>query len=221
MKYFENMHGATSSPETKQLTAALAKAQAAFPAIGYDRTNDHLRSKYATFQGCCEALRKPLTENGFSLPQYQPCIVDGQYVLIGVLRHQSGEFVAGIAPLLNHPQERVDKRTGEVTVTPPGMQGFGAALTYAKRQLLLCLTGAWVGESDDDGESVQPQAVDPAREHVKNMELVATAYAAIQESRERADKAIAHMKLQVHQGKLKKDVFDKLMVAYQEKWSAA
>jgi len=215
------MHGATSSPETKQLTAALAKAQSAFPTIGYDRTNDHLRSKYATFQGCCEALRKPLTENGFALPQYQPCLMDGAFVLVGVLRHVSGEFVTGIAPLINLPQQRVDRRTGEVTEIPPGMQGFGAALTYAKRQLLLCLTGAWVGEADDDGEQQAAQATDHARDHVKSMELVATAYAAIQESRERADKAIAHMKLQVHQGKLKKDVFDKLVVAYQEKWSAA
>jgi len=219
LKYFEGMLGATSSPETKQLTAALAKAQAAFPVIAYDRTNEHLRSKYATFQGCCEALRGPLIENGFPLPHYQPCRIDGEYVLVGVLRHSSGEFVTGIAPLLNHPQQRVDRKTGEVVEIPAGMQGFGAALTYAKRQLLLCLTGAWVGEADDDGEGIQPQS-SPAHAIVAGMEVESRGRAAIQKSKDDGDKVLAFVKLRVHQGKVPKSVYERLAAEYTKKWGS-
>lgn len=231
MKYFEGMVGATSSPETKQLTAALAKAQAAFPVIAYDRTNEHLRSKYATFQGCCEALRGPLVENGFALPHYQPCKIDGEYVLVGVLRHSSGEFVTGISPLLNHPQQRVDRKTGEVLEVPAGMQGFGAALTYAKRQLLLCLTGAWVGEADDDGAELQqrqgPASVfagsnpeSRAASMVAGMEIEARGRSAIQKSKDDGDRVLAFVKLQVHQGKVSKSVYERLAAEYTNKWGS-
>lgn len=221
MNYFENMIGATESPTVKSLTAALSKAQSEFTVIEQDRVNDHLRSKYATFQGCCQALRGPLTKNGFAMPTYQPCRVDGEYVMIGVLRHESGEFITAMVPLINPDQQRIDKRTGEVTVVPAGMQGLGAAITYAKRQLLLALTGAWVGEVDDDGESVQPQAASPAQDAVQGMELVARAYHAIQKSREDADKALDWMKLQVHKGKVKRDLYDKLANEYKNKWGEA
>ena len=224
MRYFENMTGATSSPSTKELTAALSKAQSEFPTIAYDRTNEHLRSKYATFQGCCAALRAPLTSNGFALPHYQPCIIDGQWVLLGVLRHVSGEFVAGTVPLLNHPQVRIDRKTGEVTETPPNMQGMGAAMTYAKRQLLLALTGAWVGEDDEDGEDSKPQAAvqpDHARSVVDGMVLESRAMTAIERGKDDADKAMAYVKLQVHQGKAPKSVYERLASVYSKKWGAS
>ena len=221
MKYFESMIGATSSPETKQLTAALSKAQSQFTTIAYDRTNEHLRSKYATFQGCCEALRKPLTDNGFAM-QYQVCFMQDQWVMVGVLRHLSGEYVTGTVPLLNHPTIRIDKRTGEVTETPPNMQGLGAAMTYAKRQLLLSLTGAWVGEDDDDGESAKPQGVaggtDAARAVVDGMVLESRAMGAIERSKDEADKAMSFVKLQVHQGKAPRAVYERLAAAYSNKW---
>lgn len=142
MKMFDSQFGETSSPETKQLTAALAKAQAEFPSIALDADNSHLRTKYATYQQCAAALRGPLTKHGFALPQFSPCYHETlSWVCVGVLRHSSGEFVTGCVPLLYGDGKQ------------PQMQLFAAALTYAKRQLLLALTGAWVGEVDDDGEA--------------------------------------------------------------------
>ena len=59
--------------------------------------------------------------------------------MVGTLRHVSGQWISGIAPL----------------IMPKGdMQSFGAACTYAKRTLLMALTGGFTGEADDDGQSV-------------------------------------------------------------------
>lgn len=159
MKQFDNQFGETSSPDTKDLTAALAKAQSEFPSIELDAQNPHLRNRYATFQQCSAQLRGPLTRNGFSLPQYSTCHhATLGWVCVGVLRHASGQYVTGCVPLLMSPVTRVNKSTGELVTEPPTMQTFGACLTYAKRQLLLSLTGAWVGETDDDGESERQTA---------------------------------------------------------------
>lgn len=171
MKMFDAQFGETSSPETKQLTAALAKAQAEFPSISLDADNSHLRTKYATYQQCAAALRGPLTKHGFALPQFSPCFHETlSWVCLGVLRHSSGEFVTGCVPLLFGEGKQ------------PQMQMFGAALTYAKRQLLLSLTGAWVGEVDDDGESeretqqaVQSALTDAQRKQAASDKLEALA----------------------------------------------
>jgi hypothetical protein len=70
-------------------------------------------------------------------------LVAGQWVLVGTLRHTSGEYIQGCAPLINPKND---------------MQGFGAAMTYAKRTLLMALTGGFSGEPDDDGNAVQSTA---------------------------------------------------------------
>jgi hypothetical protein len=71
-------------------------------------------------------------------------MVGGVWVVVGTLRHKTGQYITGIAPLVN----------------PKGdMQGFGAAMTYAKRTLLMALTGGFSGEADDDGDSVKVESV--------------------------------------------------------------
>lgn len=135
--------GPSSSPSTGKLTEALAKAQAEYQAVKLDSANPHFKSRFASYQQCCESLRGPLTANGLCLPDFRPGLVAGQWVLVGTLRHTSGEYIQGCAPLIN----------------PKGdMQGFGAAMTYAKRTLLMALTGGFSGEPDDDGNAVQSSA---------------------------------------------------------------
>lgn len=132
--------GPSSSPTTGKLTEALAKAQSEYPVVKLDASNPHFKSRFASYQQCCESLRGPLTANGLCLPDFRPGLVNGQWVLIGTLRHTSGEYIQGAAPLL----------------MPKGdMQSFGAACTYAKRTLLMALTGGFSGEPDDDGNTVQ------------------------------------------------------------------
>lgn len=135
--------GPSSSPTTGKLTEALAKAQAEYSAVKLDSSNPHFKSRFASYQQCCESLRGPLTANGLCLPDFRPGLVGQAWVLVGTLRHISGEYIQGAAPLL----------------MPKGdMQSFGAACTYAKRTLLMALTGGFSGEPDDDGQAVQSSA---------------------------------------------------------------
>ena len=139
----EQILGPSSSPTTDAITAALAKAQAEYPVIKYDSANPHFKSKFASYAQCCESLRGPLTKNGIALPDFRPGMVGGQWVVIGTLRHSSGQYIQGVAPLVNPKND---------------MQGFGAAMTYAKRTLLMALTGGFSGEPDDDGQAVSQKS---------------------------------------------------------------
>jgi len=135
--------GPSCSPDTSALTEALAKAQAEYKHVELDAANPHFKSRFSSYATCCDALRGPLTKNGLALPDFRPGLVAGQWVLVGTLRHKTGQYITGIAPLVN----------------PKGdMQGFGAAMTYAKRTLLMALTGGFSGESDDDGDSVKVES---------------------------------------------------------------
>lgn len=158
--------GSGESTDLKNHTAALAKAHAAFPTIILDKKNPAFSSKYATFQAISEALRPALTANGFAMPQYQSCLLPHVgWVVRGFLRHDTGECTYAMLPLINNETVRKDFKTGALITTPPNMQGLGSALTYAKRLLLLMLTGAWVGEVDDDANAVSaPMVESPSME---------------------------------------------------------
>jgi len=135
--------GPSSSPDTSALTEALAKAQAEYKHVELDAANPHFKSRFSSYATCCDSLRGPLTKNGLALPDFRPGLVNGQWVLVGTLRHKTGQYITGISPLVN----------------PKGdMQGFGAAMTYAKRTLLMALTGGFSGEADDDGDSVKVES---------------------------------------------------------------
>jgi hypothetical protein len=135
--------GPSCSPDTNALTEALAKAQAEYKHVELDAANPHFKSRFSSYATCCDSLRGPLTKNGLALPDFRPGLVNGVWVVVGTLRHKSGQYITGIAPLVN----------------PKGdMQGFGAAMTYAKRTLLMALTGGFSGEADDDGDSVKVES---------------------------------------------------------------
>lgn len=134
--------GPSSSPDTAELTKALAKAQSEYKHVELDSSNPHFRSKFSSYATCCDALRGPLTKNGLALPDFRPGMVGGQWVLVGTLRHSSGQYITGICPLWTPKQD---------------MQGLGAAITYGKRTLLMALVGGFSGEADDDGNSVSGQ----------------------------------------------------------------
>jgi hypothetical protein len=231
MNYHNEGVGPSSSPETKQFTEALIEAQANFKTIAKSADNPAFRSKYATFEGASEALRPILTAAGFAMPTYHTGWYgqDMGWCCLGVLRHKSGEWSSSLSPLINLPGERKDFKTGEIRVSPPNMQGFGSAKTYAKRQLLLELTGAWVGENDDDGNDVRGErsasvkAPHPAQTATKSMEIAAkaTQELALAKTADAGKQVLDRVKLRVSQKVCDPKVLQRLQGMFDEKFQEA
>ena len=208
----DNQHilGPSSSPETGALTEALAKAQAEYQHIALDSSNPHFRSKFSSYAQCCDSLRGPLTKHGLALPDFRPGLIGSQWVLIGTLRHTSGQYITGIAPLLT---------------TKSDMQAFGAAVTYAKRTLLMALTGGFSGEADDDGQSLQQEAkkpeARPAEVATKSMEIEARATHDIATAKtpEQGQQVLDKVKLRVSQKVCDPKVLQRLQATFDEKFS--
>lgn len=196
------IHGPSSSPTTGELTKALAQAQAEYPVVAYDSSNPHFKSKFASYAACCEALRGPLTKNGLSLPDFRPGMLNGHWVLLGTLRHSSGEYIQGIAPLLMGKQD---------------MQGFGAACTYAKRTLLMALCGGFTGEPDLDGEEPAPTKGGVA---AKDLEYQQKAITAISQAKSEAEakKHLDTVELRVREKSVPVEVFRRVRSEFEKKY---
>lgn len=206
----QNIMGPSSSPETGELTAALAKAQAEYQHVALDSANPHFRSKFSSYAQCCDSLRGPLTKHGIALPDFRPGLVGSQWILLGTLRHSSGQFITGIAPLLMGKND---------------MQSFGAAMTYAKRTLLMALTGGFSGEPDDDGNSLQPETrkpveVRPAQTATKSMEIEAAATKELDAAKtvDDAQKVLDRVKLRVSQKVCDAKVLQRLQAKFDSKF---
>ena len=123
------------------IIAALCKAQAAMGKALKDSENPHFRSKYADLESVVEAVRKPLSENGLAFMQIFHDCENGVGVET-VLYHTSGEFLSG--GVLRIPATKQDA------------QGYGSAITYARRYSLQTACG--VAPEDDDGNAAsKPQ----------------------------------------------------------------
>ena len=207
MNYDNSIVGPSSSPETSELTKALGKAQADYPLVTFDSANPHFKSKFASYAQCCDALRGPLTKNGLALPDFRPGMVAGQWIVVGTLRHLSGQWIAGAAPLLMGKND---------------MQSFGAAMTYAKRTLLMALAGGFSGEADDDGHSVSVQQSRPEQKaDGKNLVYQQDAITAINQagSKEQAQKHLDMVRLRAREKAIPVEVFRRVEAEFQTVWA--
>lgn len=124
------------TPVGKQIAAAFVKAQLAFGPALKSSTNPHFRSKYADLSACVEAVIDALNKNGIALMQKTYECKDGVMVET-VFIHESGEIME--CGLLHVPATKHDA------------QGFGSALTYARRYSLQAACG--IAPEDDDGNA--------------------------------------------------------------------
>ena len=131
------------TPIGKQIAAAFVKAQKAFGPALKTSTNPHFRSKYADLSNCIEAVIGALNDNGIGLMQRTYECQDGVMVET-IFVHESGEVME--CGMLHVPAAKHDP------------QGYGSALTYARRYSLLAATG--LAPEDDDGNagSRRPEA---------------------------------------------------------------
>jgi len=120
----------------KNIAAALVKAQRAFGPALKTSTNPHFRSKYADLSACVEAVIDALNANGIALVQRTEKCDDGVAVAT-VFVHESGETL--------------ECGTLHVPAAKNEPQGYGSALTYARRYSLMAACG--IAPEDDDGNA--------------------------------------------------------------------
>jgi len=118
------------------LAAALCEAQFALESAQKDSLNPHFRSRYADLASVWNAARPALHKHGLSVVQApEPC--DNGIRLRTILLHKSGEWIDSVLTL---PASRQDA------------QGYGSAMTYARRYALAAMVGI-VADDDDDGNA--------------------------------------------------------------------
>lgn len=149
----------TEQPQERvpeSLVAALAAIQHRLPIVAKgdtatvrgtrkDGTPTSYTYSYADLADFAKATYPLLAEVGLAFvaaPQFR----GNQYVLVGALEHTSGQKRCGVFPLPNTNDPQV----------------IGSAITYGRRYLLGCLTGA-VSDADDDGQAAQKAASRPAQ----------------------------------------------------------
>jgi hypothetical protein len=118
------------------LAAALSKAQAQIEGAIKDSTNPHFKSKYADLSSVVDAIRKPLAANGLAYVQTINQ-ADNAASVSTLIMHASGEWI--------------DCGAIAVPVSKADAQGYGSALTYARRYSLSAAFG--VAPEDDDGNA--------------------------------------------------------------------
>ena len=119
-----------------ELAKALVKAQADFGPLIKGSRNEFFRSNYSDLSAVMDVARGPLHENGLCFVQTTEPDEPGFITLETTLLHISGEWLSGRIRL---PLVKNDP------------QGYGSAMSYAKRYALQAILG--LASEDDDAES--------------------------------------------------------------------
>lgn len=125
----------------KELATALVKAQAEMEAATKDSSNPFFKSKYADLNAVMGAIKPAIAKYGLAFTQNCHDAPDAAKVET-IIWHESGEHVScGVI---------------SVPVAKHDAQGYGSALTYARRYSLSAAFG--VGAEDDDGNAAAKAA---------------------------------------------------------------
>jgi hypothetical protein len=151
----------------KNIASALVRAQRGFAPALKTSTNPHFRSKYVDLAGCIEAVVDALNAAGIAL--IQRTSEDNTGVTVEtVFLHESGEMLE--CGKLHVPASKQDP------------QGYGSALTYARRYSLMAAAG--IAPEDDDGNAASKVKVSATKTDLvppNRMAIVADVAAAIDE----------------------------------------
>jgi hypothetical protein len=124
------------SEQIADLATALATAQKTIEGAAKDRHNPAFKSKYADLSSVWEAWQAVGPVNGLALMQLPGAMVEGKVTLTTMLTHKSGQWM---------------RETLHIPVTKQDAQGYGSALTYARRYALSAFVG--IAPEDDDGNA--------------------------------------------------------------------
>lgn len=126
------------SDSINELAAALVIAQPAFETAKMDSVNPFFKSKYADLGAVWDAVREALRENGLTVSQF-PDAIGSEPALTTILIHASGQWISGTYPLIVADKDHT-------------AQGFGSAISYARRYGLSAVLGV-IADTDDDGNA--------------------------------------------------------------------
>ena len=125
------------SSSIKELATALSRAQGSIKGAVKDSNNPFFKSKYADLASVVEAIRDAFSANGLSYVQQVSESEKDEVRVETVILHSSGEWMCcGVLAL---PVSKADA------------QGYGSALTYARRYSLSAAAGVYA--EDDDGNA--------------------------------------------------------------------
>jgi len=122
-----------TSKEIGELVKALAKVQGSIKPAKRESTNPFFKAKYADLTSVWDSCRKELSQNNLVIIQTTKGN-DGKVTVLTTLAHESGQWIRG-----------------EISLRPvkTDPQGYGSALTYARRYSLAAMVGIATGEDDD------------------------------------------------------------------------
>lgn len=125
-----------TSESISKIAVALLAAQKGITFASKDATNPHFKNKYADLGSVVDAVKPALNEAGIVFIQTASPSEDGKLHLATRLMHESGEWI---------------EDTLVMPLPKPDPQGFGSAMTYARRYALAAITGVY--QDDDDGNA--------------------------------------------------------------------
>jgi hypothetical protein len=130
----------------KEIASALVKAQKEFGPALKSSTNPAFRSRYADLSACVEAVIDALNNNDIFMMQPTHECDDG-VIVETIFIHSSGE--------------QISSGKLHVPATKHDAQGYGSALTYARRYSLMTACG--IAPEDDDGNSASKPKAAPSK----------------------------------------------------------
>lgn len=134
-----------------ELAAALAKAQSKMESAAKDTANPFFKSKYADLASVTGAVRTGLNETGLSYVQIVHDKPDCAAIETVILHSSGQSLTTGIVC---------------VPVAKHDAQGYGSAITYARRYGLAMAFG--VAPEDDDGNAATKAKPEPAKTVAKS-----------------------------------------------------
>lgn len=137
------------------LTEALVAAQAELPtAIGRDSQGQGYR--YTSLDSLIEATRPILTKHGLAITQWPTYVVVGDELrpaLATRITHASADVTSYLPIQTGATISESIEYIAPLYVTEKTMQGFGAAITYARRYAWAAALGI-ASEEDTDGTTL-------------------------------------------------------------------
>lgn len=128
-----------------EIWKALLEVQKEAPALQRDGLNPHFKSQYVTLETVMQTVLPILNRHGVVLAQNAR---DDDCLVTQLVHAESGEHIASVMRLHTSRDDA---------------QGYGAAMTYARRYAVMGMLGL-VADADDDGNAASTAPEKPAKD---------------------------------------------------------